>query len=78
MLVPIYHSPQFLRPRGLGETTTAAAPGFVDGVTAWQSPSVAFAAISSPSGKPAAYLAGLALPVIGALLVAKNMRGKRR
>ena len=77
MFVSIYRAPQFLRPRGLGETTTAA-PGFVEGVTAWQSPSAAFAAISSPSGKPAAYLAGLALPVIGALLVAKNMLGKRR
>lgn len=77
MLVPIYQSPQFLRPRGLG-TTDLTEPGFVDGVTAWQSPSVAFQSLTSPSGKPMAYLAGLAVPILGALFMAQSVLGKRR
>ena len=76
MLVPVNQSRQFLRPRGLGETVNAQ--GFVEGVTAWQAPSVAIQSLTSPSGKPAAYLAGLALPILGALLFAKSMFGKRR
>lgn len=76
MLIPTYQSPQFMRPRGLGDT--APPPGFVEGVTAWQSPGTAFASLTSPAGKSAAYLAGLALPVLGALFMAKSLMGGRR
>lgn len=75
MLVPIYQSRQFLRPRGLGDT---AEPGFVEGVTAWQAPGTAIQSLTSPGGKSAAYLAGLAMPVVGLLFMAKSMLGKRR
>lgn len=77
MLVPTYQSPQFMRPRGLGDTA-ATVPGFVEGVTAWQSPGTAFTSLTSPAGKSAAYLAGLALPVLGALFMAKSLMGGRR
>lgn len=78
MLVDVYRSAQFMRPRGLGETAAAAPPGFVEGVTAWQSPGTAFTSLTSPAGKSAAYLAGLALPVLGALFMAKSLMGGRR
>lgn len=76
MLVPIFPTRQFSTLRGLGDTP--APQGFVEGVTAWQSPGTAFQSLTSPTGKPMAYLAGLALPLLGAVLFGKSLMGKRR
>lgn len=77
MLVPIFPTRQFSTLRGLGDTP-AATQGFVEGVTAWQSPGTAFQSLTSPVGKPVAYLAGLALPILGVVLFGKSLMGKRR
>ena len=68
---------------GLGDAA-AAAPGFVDGLMAWKSPTAAItavkSAVSSPStiGNQAAYLGGIVAAPLGALVLLSTVMGGRR